>query len=89
MPYDSFYHLSQSSMTPSENCFAIIPHDTNELPYLTKGIYIGTTGDLKLLVGSAQEPVIFRNVVAGSVLDVRVRAVLNSGTTAGDLVGLA
>ncbi len=89
MAYDSFDHLSQSSMTPSENCFTIVPNDSTELPLLTKAIYIGTGGDLRVLTGQIEAPVTFRNVVSGSVLDVRIRAVLSTGTTASDLVGLA
>lgn len=89
MASDPFLHLGQSSMAPSENCFAIVPNDTSELPYLTKAVYIGKGGDLVLLVGKSQQPVTFRNVLSGSVLDVRVRAVMSTGTSAGDLVGLA
>lgn len=89
MAFDSFNNLSTSSITPAENCFAITPHDTAELPRVTKAIYIGTGGDLRLLTASNDVPVTFRNVVSGSVLDVRVRGVLNTGTTASNLVGLA
>jgi hypothetical protein len=89
MAYDAFQQLSVSSMTPSENCFPIVPDDIAELPYLTKAIYIGGGGDLVLLIGDSQTPVTFRNTVPGSVLDVRVRAVRSTGTTASDLVGLA
>lgn len=89
MSYDAFRGFGQSSITPSENCFPIAPSDFEELDYLTKAIYIGRGGDLTLVVGNSQEAVTFRNVVAGSVLDVRVRAVKSTGTTAGDLVGLA
>lgn len=89
MNYDAFQNNSQSAITPSENCFAINPDDNNELPFLTKAIYIGSGGDLVMLIGKSQTPVTFRNVLAGSVLDVRVRAVKSTGTTAADLVGLA
>ena len=89
MAYDAFHDLSDSSITPSENCFTITPSDNNELSHLTKAIYIGGGGDLALLIGASQTPVTFRNTVAGSVLDVRVRGVMSTGTTATDLVGLA
>lgn len=86
---DAFETSARSSMTPSDNCFPITPDDVAELPHLTKAIYIGQGGDLVLLLGSSQNPVTFRNTVAGSILDVRVRAVKSTGTTAGNLVGLA
>jgi hypothetical protein len=89
MIHDAFQQLAESTMTPSDNCFAITPDDLNELPYLTKAVYIGSDGDLVACVGDSTTPVTFRNLVAGSVLDIRVRIVKLSGTTAGDLVGLA
>lgn len=76
-------------MTPSENCFPVTPSDSEDLPHLTKAIYIGTGGDVVVLVGTSQVPVTFRNTIGGSILDVRVRAVKDTGTTASDLVGLA
>lgn len=89
MSYDAYHGLAPSSITPSENCFPITPSDLESLPFLTKAIYIGRGGDLVLVIGNSQDAVTFRNVVQGSVLDVRVRAVKSTGTTAGDLVGLA
>lgn len=89
MSYDAFHDLAPSSITPSENCFPIMPNDLEELPFLTKAIYVGKGGDLVLVIGNSQVAVTFRNVVQGSVLDVRVRAVKSTGTSAGDLVGLA
>lgn len=89
MPFDPFSQFSQSSITPAENCFAITPDDLQELTTLTKAIYIGQGGDLTVLTGKSLEPVTFRNVMSGTILDVRVRAVKSTDTTADDLVGLA
>lgn len=89
MPHDAYEGLAPSSITPSENCFPITPSDLQALPFLTKAIYIGRGGDLVLMIGDSQDAITFRNVVQGSILDVRVRAVKSTGTTAGDLVGLA
>lgn len=89
MYFDPFSGFSQSSITPAENCFPITPDDIKELPTLTKAIYIGQGGDLTVLTGKSLESVTFRNVMSGTILDVRVRAVKSTDTTADDLVGLA
>lgn len=89
MALDTFQQSAGSSMTPSDNCFAITPDDVAELPFITKGIYVGSGGDIVVLTASSQTPVTFRNVLAGCVLDLRVRVVKSTGTTAADLVGLA
>ena len=65
------------------------PSDTQDLPQVTKAIYVGTGGDIALVPVQGAGPVTFRNVPAGAILDVRVRAIRISGTTASDIVGLA
>jgi hypothetical protein len=86
---DPFRHSVDSPMTPASRCFSITPHDTSELGVVTKGIYVGSTGDLVLRPVNGDADVVFRNVPSGFILDVRVRAVRLAGTTASDLVGLA
>jgi len=76
-------------MSPAEGCFAIVPDDTADLPQATKAIYIGLSGDVALVPVRGSSAVFFRNVPAGTILDVRVRAIKATGTSAGDIVGLA
>ncbi|HMP57159.1 MAG TPA: hypothetical protein PKD92_11375, partial [Novosphingobium sp.] len=85
MPVDSFASFVDSPMAPAASCFAVTPSDTQDLPQVTKAIYVGTGGDVVLLPVRATAPVTFRNVPAGAVLDVRVRAIRTSGTTAADI----
>lgn len=86
---DPFLNTVDSPMTPAGTCFAIAPDDTAEFARATKAIYVGTGGDLALRPVNGAADVIFRNLPAGFILDVRVRAVRQTGTTAADLVGLA
>ena len=55
---------------------------------MTKAIFVGQGGDVRLLPLRGTTPVTFFNLASGSVLDVRARAVLAAGTTALDMVGL-
>jgi len=86
---DPFRHSVDSPMTPAETCFPITPDDASELSRATKAIYVGEGGDVRLISVRGTDPVTFRNLPAGFILDVRVRAVLASGTTAREIVGLA
>lgn len=86
---DPFDGQADSAMSPATRCFAIAPSDSSDLPQATKAIYVGTAGDVALRSVAGPAPVTFRNVAAGAILDVRVRAVLATGTTAADIVGLA
>ena len=68
------------------NGTAITPNDTTDLANVTKEIYVGVAGDIKIdLVTSGT--VTLKNVPAGR-LKVRVKRVYATGTTATDLVAL-
>lgn len=86
---DPYRQSVDSPMTPAESCFSIAPNDTAELPRATKAIYIGEGGDVTLIPVRDKTPVTFRNLPSGAILDVRVRAIHATGTTARELVGLA
>lgn len=88
MLHDPYEHTAASVTAPAETCFAIAPDDAAELPVATKAIFIGTGGDVTLRLVADEEDVAFRNLASGSILDVRVRAIRASGTTASDIVGL-
>ena len=86
---DPFAHTIESVVAPASDCFAISPNDLEDLPKATKALYIGTGGDVVLRPVSGTQDVTFRNLPDGSILDVRVRAIRASGTSAANLVGLA
>ena len=88
MLVDPFAGVADSIVAPASNCFVITPDDTNDLTIASKAVFVGTGGDLVLRPIAGDEDVTFRNVPDGSVLDVRVRAIRASGTTASDLIGL-
>jgi len=82
------YGSSDSLIAPARECFAITVSDTDDLQHVPKAIYVGGGGDLTLRAVDSAQSVSFRNVPNGTILSVRAIAVLESGTTASDLVGL-
>lgn len=89
MPKDTFQGSTDSLISPAQYCFAIVPDDIGELERVTKAIYVGQGGDVTLRALDNDGEVTFRNVASGAILDVRVRALRATGTTAGEIVGLA
>ncbi|MDJ0641430.1 MAG: hypothetical protein QNJ15_01305 [Erythrobacter sp.] len=89
MPFDPFENSSDSLIAPAKTAFEISPDDNADLAGATKAIYVGTGGNITARPVESEQDVTFHNVVAGTVLAVRLRAVRSSGTTAADLVGLA
>lgn len=68
--------------------FAVTPSDTADLAPMALALYVGTGGDIV-----AQDPdgneVTFSNVPQGAILPGRFRRVLNTSTTASNLIGYA
>ncbi|SMP00073.1 hypothetical protein SAMN06265173_1703 [Thalassovita litoralis] len=84
---DPITHYTPDSSSPAGDFFSVTPDDDTDLSIYCRALYIGTTGDLALIsVGGTT--VTFRNVAAGSILPVRASRVLDTGTTATDIVAL-
>ena len=73
---------------PACNAAAITPHNTNTLTYVTRAIYVGVAGDVKVdMVGLTGSGVTFSNLPVG-IHPLRVTKVYSTGTTATNLVAL-
>ena len=71
---------------PSSQPFEITPSDSTDFARESRGIYVGTTGDV--VVVTVSSTVTFSNVPTGMILPVRAIRVNSTNTTATDLVGL-
>jgi len=84
---DTFSGFRSGLDSPGTVAFAVTPHDTNELSYVTRGIYVGVGGDIKLTtVGGST--VTFVDVQTGTILPIRAKVIYNSVTTADSLIGI-
>jgi hypothetical protein len=86
---DPFQSHADAASAPSRAPFAIVPHDTQALEPVPKGIYVGTGGDIVLRGIGAAADVTYRNLPDASYVAVRAAYVRATGTTAADLVGEA
>lgn len=86
---DQWKDHSDSAGSPSRAPFPIVPHDSDELPIVPKGIYVGAGGDVTLRGVGASADVTYRNLPDASYIAVRAQYVRATGTTATDLVGEA
>lgn len=89
MSNDPFSSVSDSLIAPARVAIPITPSDSAELPGATKAIYVGTGGDITLRMIDSASDVSFRNIASGTVLALRLVAVRATGTTAGNIIGLA
>ena len=73
---------------PASNAFAITPTDNVLFVTNPRGIYVGTTGDLTVIMAQDNSTVLFKAVPTGSLLPLAVSCVMQTGTTATSLVGV-
>ena len=79
---------------PAHNGTAITPNDSTDLVTNTRAIFIGTTGNLSVILASDQSnsgagtAVVFKNLASGSTLNIRARRINATLTTATDIVAL-
>lgn len=86
---DSFGSFRDALAAPSRVPYAIIPSDTEALRRVTKGIYVGTGGDVTRRGVDSDGDVTYRNLPDASFINVRASFVRATGTTAADLIGEA
>ena len=76
---------------PGERAVVIVPSDTVDFVLTPKAIYVGTGGDIAMIgdnedVGATA--IVWKNVPAGAVVPFRPRQILETGTTAADMLAI-
>lgn len=86
---DKFYKHYTQLDDPFDGGFAIAKNDATVLDQPTRGIYVGTAGDLHVMMASsANTELTFTGLLAGTVYNIRVKKVYATGSTANNLIGL-
>ena len=84
---DSFSRFQTQDFSPLTNAASVTPHNTNELSFVTRALYVGATGDVAVTMQDGGD-VIFVDVPAGTVLPIRVKVVKSTGTDATSIIAL-
>ena len=84
---DTFASLLSGLESPARNAFAVTPHDTNDLANVTRGIYVGASGDLKVETANGNV-VTFVGLAAGMIHPISCKQVYATGTTATSIMGV-
>lgn len=85
---DRFASNADAPFAPSRSLAAITPSDGADLPVFAKAIYVGGAGNIVLRAIDDAGNTTLTGVTAGTIIPVRARRVLATGTTATGLVAL-
>jgi hypothetical protein len=90
---DPFEHHADAVIAPARSAINVVPSDTTD--YLSdvgqvvpKGLYVGGAGTVRVRLVDDVTTVDFVAVTAGTLLPVRPRRILATGTTATNIVAL-
>lgn len=72
---------------PAISAVAVTPNDSTQLGQV-RALYVGSTGNLSVVLAEDSSPVTFANVPSGFLLPLAVSVVRSTGTTAGNIVAL-
>jgi hypothetical protein len=84
---DAFSRQRALTNDPYTNAVAVTPHDTNDLTYVTRGVYVGGAGTVKVNMQDSGT-VTFTGVPVGTLLPIRATRVYSTGTTATTILAL-
>ncbi|WP_425105493.1 spike base protein, RCAP_Rcc01079 family [Ancylobacter sp.] len=77
---------STDKAAPASGIIAVTPSDTVDLATVSRGIFVGTGGNISLICGGTTG--LFKNVPSGTTLPVCASRVRATGTTAADIIAL-
>lgn len=77
----------RNSYAPANQHIEVVPSDTVDLPFITRGIYVGVGGDIAI-VTKIGKSVVYVGALAGSIIPIAARRVDSTLTTATDLVAM-
>lgn len=81
-------YLTADATVSAHKATAIIANDSTVFPQPTRGIYVGSGGNLFVDMADGGNSILFTNVPGGQIFPVQVTRVYLTGTTAGGLVAL-
>jgi hypothetical protein len=74
--------------SPARSAEAVTKDDAGDLGTEVRALFIGTGGNLQVLLVDDTTPVLLKNLTSGAVLPLRVKRVYATNTTATDIVAL-
>lgn len=85
---DAYRTHAPTAASPARMAATVTPDDGADLSPWAKALYVGTAGDLTVIPAGGMVAVTLKNHPLGYVA-VQVRRVLQTGTTADDIVALS
>ena len=84
---DNFSRQQTLTGDPATNAVLITPSDSVDLTNVSRAVYVGTTGNMKVTMQDSGT-VLFTGIPAGTTLPIRVSRIWSTTTTASTILAL-
>ena len=85
---DAYADRGDAVSSQARRLIAVTPSDSTDLADVAKAVYVGTGGDVSIIAAGDTTAVVLKNLLSGSLIPVRAKRVMATGTTATNLVAL-
>ena len=85
---DNFSRQQTLTGDPATNGVLITPSDSTDLVTVSRAVYVGTTGNMKVTMQDSGT-VLFTGIPAGTTLPIRVSRIWSTTTTASTIIALS
>ena len=83
---DNFNIFDSDLSSPGKNAYNVTPSDGADLSFTSRALYVGTSGNINVIMAGDTANTTFTNVQNGTTLPIRVKKVWTTGTTASNIV---
>lgn len=83
---DTLIPFPEKLTSPPTKAFAVTLHDTDELAFVTRSIWVGVGGDVAVIYWEDTVAVNLKNVPSGTRVSGRFKVIKSTGTTATNII---
>ena len=85
---DKFERYDTVLDSPGKSAFNVTPNNSANLTYVSRGIYIGTTGNINCIFVGDSANTLLANLPTGGFYSFRIAKIWATGTTADNIVAI-
>tara|TARA_R110000823_G_scaffold53025_5_gene130980 strand:+ start:2937 stop:3206 length:270 start_codon:yes stop_codon:yes gene_type:complete len=82
------FKTPETEWSPACNSASVTPSDESELAFLTRGLYVGVSGNVSVKLRDDSTAVVFVGVAEGTILPLQVKQVMATNTTSTNIIAL-
>lgn len=80
------FSQTQPAGLSARNAAVVTPNDSTDLSYVTRAVFVGTGGNLEVTMAGTGTAIVITGVPDGAFLPICVARILNTNTTATNIV---